>query len=193
MPRPKEFDREDVLLKAMVVFQDKGYEATSIQDLVEHMEINRFSLYQTFNSKQNLFLEALQAYHDNVALPFFNRLIDSKGGISTVESVLMELVARVKSGRSSNGCLLCNSIAELGARQDKRTTAILEKYLEMVEKSFYVALQRAKELGDISDDVDTRQQAKVLVGYSTGLLSLAKVLSEQELRKSVKATIATLG
>jgi len=193
VPRPKEFDREDVLLKAMVVFQDKGYEATSIQDLVEHMEINRFSLYQTFNSKQNLFLEALQAYHDNVALPFFNRLIDSKGGISTVESVLMELVARVKSGRSSNGCLLCNSIAELGARQDKRTTAILEKYLEMVEKSFYVALQRAKELGDISDDVDTRQQAKVLVGYSTGLLSLAKVLSEQELRKSVKATIATLG
>jgi len=177
----------------MVVFQDKGYEATSIQDLVEHMEINRFSLYQAFNSKQDLFLEALQAYHDNVALPFFNRLRDSKGGISVVESVLMELVARVKSGRSSNGCLLCNSIAELGARQDKRTTAILEKYLEMVEKSFYVALQRAKELGDISDDVDTRQQAKVLVGYSTGLLSLAKVLSEQELRKSVKATIATLG
>jgi len=51
MPRHKEFDRQDVLLKAMIVFRDKGYEATSMQDLVERMEINRFSLYETFKSK----------------------------------------------------------------------------------------------------------------------------------------------
>ena len=71
MPRHKEFDREEVLLKAMMVFRDKGYEATSMQDLVDHMKINRFSLYETFKSKHELFLEALQAYYENVAIPFF--------------------------------------------------------------------------------------------------------------------------
>ena len=192
MPRYKEFDREDVLLKAMMVFQDKGYEATSMQDLVERMEINRFSLYETFRSKQDLFVEALQAYYEHVAIPFFNRLKDSKEGLKVIESILMEMVSRIKSGRSSNGCLLCNTIAELGAKQDERMTTILERYLKTMEGSFYAAVLRAKELGEISESADAREHAKVLVGYVVGLLSLAKVLSEKEMRKSVKATIAAL-
>jgi len=192
MPRYKEFSREDVLLKAMMVFQDKGYEATSIQDLVERMEINRFSLYETFRSKHDLFVEALQAYYEHVAIPFFNRLKDSKEGLKVIESILMEMVSRIKSGRSSNGCLLCNTIAELGAKQDERMTTILERYLKTMEGSFYAAVLRAKELGEISESADAREHAKVLVGYVVGLLSLAKVLSEREMRKSVKATIAAL-
>jgi len=192
MPRYKEFSREDVLLKAMMVFQDKGYEATSIQDLVERMEINRFSLYETFRSKHDLFVEALQAYYEHVAIPFFNRLKDSKEGLKVIESTLMGVVSRIKSGRSSNGCLLCNTIAELGAKQDERITAILERHLKTLESNFYAAALRAKELGEISESADAREHAKVLVGYSTGLVSLAKVLSEREMRKSVKATIAAL-
>ncbi|MCI0415892.1 TetR/AcrR family transcriptional regulator [bacterium] len=192
MPRNKEFDREEVLNKAMMVFRDKGFEATSMQDLVATMGINRFSLYQTFQSKHELFVQALQAYYEKVAVPFYSRLRDSDQGIQAIETTLMELVLRIKSGRSSNGCLLCNTIAELGAKKDKRTTAILDKYLKRVERDFHAALLRAKALGEIPKDADTRERAKVLVGYSTGLLSLAKVLSKKEMRQSVKATIAAL-
>jgi TetR/AcrR family transcriptional regulator, transcriptional repressor for nem operon len=192
MPRSKEFDRDAVLLKAMMVFRDKGYEATSVQELVERMDINRFSLYETFKSKHALFVEALQAYYEDVAMPFFKRLKDSKEGLKVIESSLMELVSRIRSGRSPNGCLLCNTMAELGAKQDARMTTILERYLKTLEGNFYAAVLRAKELGEISDGADARAYAKILVGYSTGLLSLAKVLSEGEMRKSVKATIAAL-
>ena len=192
MPRRKEFDREEVLLKAMRVFRDKGYEATSMQDLVDHMKINRFSLYETFKSKHELFLEALQAFSENVAIPFYNRLKDSNEGLKVIETTLMELVSRIKSGQSSNGCLMCNTIAELGAKKDKRTTIILDTHLKTVEGNFYAALSRAKELGEISKDVDAREYAKLLVAYMTGLLSIAKILSEKEMRKSVKATIAAL-
>jgi len=192
MSRSKEFDREEVLNKAMMVFRDKGYEATSMQDLVTRMGINRFSLYETFKSKHELFVEALQAYYENVAVPFFGKLKDSNRGLQVIETTLMELVSRIKRGQSSNGCLLCNTIAELGAKKDKQTTAILDRYLKNVESDFHAALLRAKALGEISEDVDARAHAKVLVGYSTGLLSLAKVLSENEMRKSVKATIAAL-
>ena len=58
MPRSKEFDPDVVLDRATDLFWKKGYEATSIKDLVAHMRINRFSLYSTFGDKQHLFLAA---------------------------------------------------------------------------------------------------------------------------------------
>jgi TetR/AcrR family transcriptional repressor of nem operon len=185
MPRPKEFDREEVLNRAMIAFRDRGYEATSMQELVDRMAINRFSLYGTFTSKH-------QAYLENVGIPFFSRLEDSGQGLEIIESVLMELVTRVKGGESPNGCLLCNTIAELGSSADERIKKILETYLKKQEEYFHAALLSAKELGEISEEVDARGHAKLLVGYTTGILGTAKVLSEKEMRKSVKATVAAI-
>lgn len=192
MARRKEFDRDEVLIKAMTVFRDRGYEATSMQDLVRRMGINRFSLYQTFKSKHDLFVEALQAYYETVALPFFARLRDSDQGLRVLESTLMEMVSRIQTGQSPNGCLLCNTMAERGAKKDKRTTTILAGYLNRIENDFHAALTRAKARREISGDVNVRERAKVLVAYSTGLLSLAKVLDEREMRASVQATLAAL-
>ena len=192
MPRRKEFDREEVLLRAMTVFRDKGYTATSMQDLVKRMGINRFSLYQTFKSKHALFVQALQAYYENVAMPFFSKLRNSDQGLRALETTLLEMVSRIKTGESPNGCLLCNTMAELGAKSDKQTGAILARYLKRVEKDFYAALVRAKELKEVSVSVNARERAKALVAYSTGLLSLAKVLNEREMRASVRATVAAL-
>ncbi len=64
MPRVKEFDPDQALDRAMELFWRKGYEATSVQDLVEHMGINRFSLYDTFGSKHELFMAALDRYSE---------------------------------------------------------------------------------------------------------------------------------
>lgn len=193
MPRPKEFDREQVLMKAMMLFRDQGYEATSIRSLVDRMEINRFSLYATFKSKHDLFVEALQTYYEQVTIPFFDRLKDSGQGLAVIESVLLELVTRIKKGVSSNGCLLCNSIAEVGARADARTAKIFETHLKRVEMSFRAAIERAKQLEEIPADVDAGSQAKVLAAYSTGLLSMSKVMSESEMRQSVRAVMAAIG
>ena len=163
-----------------------------MEELVRRMGINRFSLYQTFKSKHDLFVQALQAYYENVALPFFARLRDSDQGLRVLETTLMKMVSRIRTGRSPNGCLLCNTMAELGAKKDKRTAAILARYLNRLENDFHAALVRAKALREISVDVNARERAKVLVAYSTGLLSLAKVLNEREMRASVRATIAAL-
>lgn len=192
MPRQKEFDREAVLLDAMYLFRDQGYAATSIQDLVDRMGINRFSLYSTFTSKHELFVASLEAYYTHVAIPFFDRLKDSGEGLAVIESVLLELVTRVTRGVSSNGCLLCNSIAEIGAEADARTERILATYLKRVETAFRAALERAKALGEVDADLDTGRHAKVLVAYSTGLLSVSKVLAERDMRQSVKAVVEAL-
>lgn len=192
MPRQQEFDREKVLMNAMMLFRDQGYEATSIQDLVERMGINRFSLYATFQSKRDLFVAALDAYYNKIAIPFFDRLTGSNEGLAIIESVLLELVSRIKSGASSNGCLICNSIAELGAGADPRAVRIFKKYLKRVEAGFHAAIIRARQLGEVPEDVDVTGHAKRLVTYSTGLLSVAKVLSEHELRQSVRAAVRAI-
>jgi TetR/AcrR family transcriptional repressor of nem operon len=192
MPRQKEFDREKVLVDAMMLFRDQGYESTSVQDLVERMGINRFSLYSTFKSKHNLFLAALDAYHNQVAIPFFDRLATSDEGLAIIEAVLLELVSRVKSGVSPNGCLICNSLAELGADADPRTTRIFERYLDRLEANFHAAILRAKRLGEVPEDVDASGHAKRLVAYSTGLLSVAKVMSERKLRQSVRVAVSAI-
>lgn len=62
MGRTKEFDREQVLRKAMIVFWEKGYEGASIPDLLKSMELSRSSMYETFQDKQTLYYEAIQQY-----------------------------------------------------------------------------------------------------------------------------------
>jgi TetR/AcrR family transcriptional repressor of nem operon len=192
MPRQKEFDPAKVLEDAMLLFRDQGYDATSVQDLVDRTGINRFSLYATFNSKQDLFEAALGAYYNQVAIPFFDRLATSNEGLAIIEEVLLELVSRIKCGVSSNGCLICNSIAELGARPGPGTVRVYQKYFDLVEVKFYAAILRARELGEVPEDIDARGHAKRLVTYSTGLLIAAKVQTEEDLRQSVKATVRAI-
>ena len=68
----------------------------------------------------------------------------------------------------------------------------MKAYLKLVEADFRTAIIRAKELGEIPADVDAGKHAKVLTTYSTGLLSVAKVLSEREARESVRAMVAAI-
>jgi len=69
MPRPKEFNPDDALDHAMHVFWHKGYEATSMEDLLAAMHLNRGSLYDTFGDKRQLFLKALDRYCQGIVAP----------------------------------------------------------------------------------------------------------------------------
>ena len=176
----------------MLLFRDQGYEATSVQDLVDRTGINRFSLYATFKSKNDLFEAALDAYYNRVAIPFFDRLATSNDGLAVIEAVLLELVSRIKCKVSSNGCLICNSIAEMGAQPSPGTSRVFRKYFDRLEANFHAAILRAKHLGEVPEDVDASGHAKRLVTYSTGLLIAGKVQTEEELRQSVSVAVRAI-
>ena len=84
MPRPKSFDRDEVLEQAMNLFWDFGYGATSIQDLENHLGINRVSLYREFGSKHDLFLAALDKYCDEVMSSGLAVLTSSSDGLASI-------------------------------------------------------------------------------------------------------------
>ena len=80
MARPREYDRDEVLEKAMRVFWAKGYACTSVQDLVTAMGINRGSLYAEFGDKEGLHFAALGRFFDNEIAPQFAAL-DGPGSL----------------------------------------------------------------------------------------------------------------
>lgn len=109
MPRQKEFDPERVLEKAMGVFWEKGYHATSVRDLVERMGINRFSMYDTFGGKRQLFLAALDRYTRRTRDGMLGALERSDQGLPAIRQYLMSVVDEYSARSGWRGCLMINS------------------------------------------------------------------------------------
>ena len=87
MPRPKEFNPDDAIEKAMQVFWHKGYEATSMEDLLSAMDLNRGSLYDTFGDKRQLFLKVMDRYCTRFVGEKFSSPRSTRAGASDTASV----------------------------------------------------------------------------------------------------------
>ena len=113
MARQKEFNRDEVLHKAMEVFWTRGYEGSSIQDLVKHMGINRQSIYDTFGDKHGLFLQALDRYREIQSRKVF-AVLERPGSMKkNLRQLFEEAVARSLSAEGRRGCFVGNSMSEL--------------------------------------------------------------------------------
>ena len=113
MARAKEFDREAVLDRAMELFWSQGYEATSLQALLEHMQIGRQSLYDTFGDKRQLFLEALDRYGKVHIDKMLDRLNETNASLESIREYFADFVRFYSSPRTRRGCLVANSTLEL--------------------------------------------------------------------------------
>jgi len=111
MARQKEFNREEVLHKAMEVFWTRGYEGASIQDLVKHMGINRQSIYDTFGDKHSLFLQSLDRYRE-IQAPKVFAVLERPGSVKeNLRQLFEEVIARALSAEGRRGCFVGNSMS----------------------------------------------------------------------------------
>ncbi len=179
MPRKKEFDREEVLDLAMELFRRRGFEATSMQDLVDGMGINRFSLYDSFGGKDELFLECLRRYNRTCIRATLDLLEQSEEGVGCIEKAFQAFIQSVKAG-SGNGCLMINTIVE-SSTLPGQVSRICKQYLKSLEKAFAGALERAAALGELPAAADISARAKFLVNSMQGLGVLARMLNRGEL------------
>ena len=173
MPRPKEFDPEQALDKAMRLFWRKGYEATSVQDLVEAMGINRFSLYDTFGGKHQLYLAALRRYDEKMVGEKLRALEHSEEGLPAIRRYFDEWIDCAQTRGGSPGCLMTNSAVE-STLHDKAAAAIIRANLERTEDAFYKALVRAQKKGEITKSLSPRDTARYLTSNAMGFGVLAK-------------------
>ena len=192
MARQKEFDRDEVLHKAMEVFWARGYEATSIQDLVKHMGINRQSIYDTFGDKHALFLQALDRYREIQSRKVFEQL-DRPGSVKKNLRLLFEgVVDRALSAEGRRGCFVGNAMSELAGRCKETATRTCNS-VASAERMFQRALQRGKEQGELPTLRDTRAVARFLYSSLQGLLLMAKATRDRKLLQDVvKVTLSVL-
>jgi TetR/AcrR family transcriptional repressor of nem operon len=171
--RPKEFERDVVLDRAMQVFWSRGYEATSIQHLVDRMGIQRGSLYDTFGDKRALFFAAINRYDQVVTAKLVAVLEDPGSGKDAIRRFFrLKVEAALERGRP-RGCLVTNSAAELGAR-DRGAASRVATALTKIEAAFHRAVVRAQKTGEIDPARNPRALARFLTSSAQGLSVMAK-------------------
>ncbi len=192
MGRHKEFDRDVVLDRALETFWSQGYEATSIQNLVERMGIHRASLYGTFGDKQSLFLAALERYERVVARKLLDVLEGPGSGKEAIRTFFLTKIRYATVPGRRWGCLMTNSAVERSAH-DRQTAARVAASLSRVEEAFYRALVRARRAGEIDERHNLRALARFLTACAQGLTVVGKVRPDPVLlRQVVDFTLAAL-
>ena len=180
MARPREFDKTGALDRAMEVFWAQGYDATSLCDLLGAMGLSRSSLYETFGSKHELYLEALDHYNRNVTAKHVASVIAAhaspKAGIAAVFHGLIDSMIAAKGGRC--GCFVSNAAVEVAPRDPAAARRVCDG-LDHVEAAFCAALGRARAAGEIPDDRDTKALARYLNSSLNGLMVMAKARPER--------------
>jgi TetR/AcrR family transcriptional regulator, transcriptional repressor for nem operon len=185
MARPKEFDQDRVLDQAVEIFWAKGYEATSMQDLVDGMGIRRGSLYGTFGSKQQLFLMSLRRYGEVVVKKLLEILESRPSGVESIELFFGQLVEHLLAAGPLRSCLVTNSAIERGLTDDATQQQVC-RMLKAIEKGFYQTLLRARQNDEIPAGIDLKSTAEFLTSSMQGLLVVGKVRSEREVLEAIK-------
>jgi len=173
MARPKEFDTTAVLEKALDVFWDKGYEAASLQDLLDAMRISRSSFYETYGSKHDLFLAAMERYVDTRVGELVGGLEGGGSGKEAIRRTMAEVVDHLACPDGRRGCFVNNCAVEL-APHDAAAAVHVQGALRRFEDAFYRAVRRGQKQGEIRKEKDPRALARFLANNLHGLQVLAK-------------------
>jgi TetR/AcrR family transcriptional repressor of nem operon len=191
--RPKIFDEEEVINKAIEVFWKKGYEASSAEELLKAMGIGKSSFYLAFKGgKQELFERAMAQRSDNGIKQMQKGLKESKNKIEFLKSRFMNTLDP-KSERFSNGCLMGNSIAELSnINPELKDRAAF--FLVRLEKIFLAVLKEAKAKGELKSKEDPALLAKQLITFWNGLNISVRVYQEdtKPLKKLIEMQFKSL-
>ena len=187
MPRPKEFNPDDAIEKAMQVFWHKGYEATSMQDLLTAMDLNRGSLYDTFGDKRTLFLKVVNRYCTTFVGPKFTLLDQPGQALPSLRRFIGDMIDGGLADPQRRGCLIANTVMELSPHE-KEVAGTLRRVLKMVEDSFFNVLTRAKQQGELKDDKDPRVLARFLATMMQGTIVMIKAGASADVVKQTAET-----
>lgn len=193
MARTKEFDPDAALQSALELFWERGYEATSMADLVEHLGVGRASIYATFGNKHELYLKALDRYNDRRDSDLLDELSQPGPALPAVRAVVRRFAAEAGAGEQGRrGCFVTNTAAELGARDAAAARRVGASWAH-VETLLHSALVRARAQGELPADRDPRALARMLLVLMQGLRVVGKASDEPALaRDAAEQALALL-
>ena len=172
MARPKEFDQDKVLHKAIHLFSQQGFAATSTDELMRVMDVGRQSMYDTFGDKRALFLKALETYVSE-SVDTIRDVLEKPGpALAAIRNSLASFAER-KDLSSTEGCMGINAVCEFGQR-DNEVNQVLREAARRQRETLMKVLMHAKTQGELSGNVDLTGLADFFESTLTGIRMAAK-------------------
>ena len=183
MARHKEFDPDHAMQEALQTFWERGYAATSVNDLLEEMGLNRGSLYGTFGDKKQLFLSVLEKYYEQVGQAIAE-MLDGHGSSRAALKALVEHVACDCTGASGQkGCLAAKAAMEL-APHDREVADWLKRFHNRNLAMIAAVIDRGQRQGEISRRHDARDAARFLLNTVAGMrVTGSTCITQAEMRR----------
>jgi TetR/AcrR family transcriptional repressor of nem operon len=191
MSRPREFDEGAVLDAAMRCFWQRGYQATSVRELAESMNVSGASLYNAFGDKRSLFRRALAHY---VASSFDDRVSRFEGHLPPLQAIkafFAEIVERSLSDEDRKGCMLVNSALEV-APHDPEFQEVVAGVLVKIEDFFTRCVSAGQQTGEISRAQPADDLARLLLAVLLGIRVLARTRPELSLLQGLVRPVVAL-
>lgn len=174
MARPREFDRDEALSSALDAFWSKGYEATSMSDLMAAMKLQKGSIYAAFGDKKSLFIESLQKYSDMMYAHYKMVFEEEPSAYAGIERFLTkEIVQMTTDCTRRKGCFTNNTMVEMGPHCED-IKEVLIQHSNRTETFFTGKIQEAQTAGDIRDDIPAEDLAIEMIVMMSGITSDSK-------------------
>ncbi len=184
MARKINFDKEQALYKAMCLFWEKGYTASSIQQLLDTMSINRGSMYSSFGDKRSLFLKSMELYDRIIMDSIISLFTDSDDPIKSIHDFFKIYFLDMTKEQLGLGCFLVNTIVEMSdidAELVETASAKTRRHEDAIKN----ALVRAKKMGQIDKGKDPKAIARYLISFIKGLRVTVKENQEKEILRDI--------
>ena len=192
MGRPKTFDETAALDEAMQVFWAKGYAATSLTDLLAATGLSKSSLYETFGSKHDLFLKALERYRDVVVARSIAALESDAPAREAIRGAFLQAIEGCAEAAEPRGCFSNHCAVEQAARDPAACRRVMEVFGRF-EAAFEAAIRRGQAAGEIPAERDPEGLARYLNSALNGLIVVGKTRPGREgLTDVVEITLKAL-
>ncbi|GGN13694.1 TetR family transcriptional regulator [Dyadobacter beijingensis] len=181
MSRQKEFDYDEKLMEARELFWKKGYNATSLNDLVDTLKINRSSLYLTYGSKHDLFIKCLNSYNALRKKEYNAAAKSSEDPLKALENVVMSVLDSIKENKT---CLVVNSSFELG-RVDSEVRDMLRGQMSWGIKVLEELMVTAQKNGQLPAEKDVKALAHFTLMGLTSIWHTDLLYSDEKLARQM--------
>jgi TetR/AcrR family transcriptional repressor of nem operon len=192
MARSREFDEDEVLERAMQVFWRRGYQATTLRQLLRAMRLSKSSFYETFGTKRDLLLTALRRYAGSGMAGLIAPLLVPGASRPAIEATLANMVRHARSAEGRRGCLVNNTLGEV-APNDPVVFAATRAVLRRLETLLTAVVARGQARGEITRRESARALARFLANSFGGVNLAAKArLAGSALDDVVRVTLRAL-
>jgi TetR/AcrR family transcriptional repressor of nem operon len=193
MARPKEFDRDQALERAMELFRTEGYEGASLDDLTRATGVGRQSLYDTFGDKRALYLAALARYRESTDCSLLAVLEEPKPLRVALREILDQIIEQTTSPAGGPGCMLISAAVERG-ESDQEVRRCVGGAHATRTRALERRFARAQRAGEIGAHHDPAALAQFFYSTIQGMLVVARSTAERRaLEQTARVALSVLG